>query len=146
MRSGACSKLVLLLLLAVPASSRADDKDVIDYRQHNMKTLQEQTAIIGQIVSGAAPEANLPAHAEVIALAAQMSLKTFEQKVVGGESKPEVWTKWQDFSKRMNDFAAATRTFADTAKKGATLSEMTSILTQALPCKECHDLYRDEKK
>lgn len=132
-------------LAAAPAAAY-DDADVIAYRQQAMKTLQEQTAIIGEIVSGAAPEANLPAHAEAIALAAQISLKSFDAKVPGGEAKPEIWTKWPDFSKRMSEFAAATKVFSDTAKKGATLAEMTSILTQALPCKECHDLYRQEGK
>lgn len=145
MRHALYASLAAVLAMTAPAAVRADDKDVIEYRQHAMKTLQEQTAIIGEIVSGAVPADNLPAHAEVIALAAQLSAKSFDAKVPGGESKPEVWTKWADFSKRMNEFAAATRVFADTAKKGATLSEMTSILTQALPCKECHDLYRQEK-
>lgn len=144
MRSGLCSTLAVVLLVAAPAA-RADDKDVIDYRQHIMKTLQEQTAIIGEIVSGAVPGDALPAHAEAIALAAQISLKSFEAKVAGGEAKPDVWTKWPDFSKRMNEFATAARTFSDTAKKGASIAEMTSILTAALPCKECHDLYRQEK-
>jgi cytochrome c556 len=135
---------VLSLALSTPA--RADDKDVIEYRQRNMKTLQEQTAIIGELVSSAIPADNLAAHAEAIALAAQIALKTFEQNVPGGESKPEVWTKWADFSARMNTFAQKTRMFADTAKKGGTIFDMTAILTEALPCKECHDVYRDEKK
>lgn len=146
MRHIGATVIVATLFLSVAGTSYADDKDIIEYRQHIMKTLQEQTAIIGEIVSAAVPADNLPAHAEAIALAAQISLKSFEAKVPGGETKPEVWAKWADFSKRMNDFSAATRLFADTAKKGATLAEMTSILTQALPCKECHDLYRQEGK
>lgn len=145
MRHAGYAIFAAALAAAVPATAWADDKDVIEYRQHIMKTLQEQTAIIGEIVSSAVPADNLPLHAEAIALAAQISLKSFEAKVPGGEAKPEVWTKWADFSKRMNDFAAATRLFSDTAKKGATLADMTSILTQALPCKECHDAYRAEK-
>ncbi|MBX7198228.1 MAG: cytochrome c [Rhodospirillaceae bacterium] len=145
MRHAVYATLAAALAVTAPFAARADDKDVIEYRQHAMKTLQEQTAIIGEIVSGAVPADNLPAHAEAIALAAQISAKSFDAKIPGGETKPEVWTKWADFSKRMSDFAAATRLFADTAKKGASLGEMTSILTQALPCKECHDIYRQEK-
>lgn len=137
--------LATVLAVIPMATAWADDKDVVEYRQRTMKTLQEQTAIIGEIVSGAVPADNLPAHAEAIALAAQLSAKSFDAKIPGGEAKPEIWTKWADFSKRMTEFATATRLFADTAKKGATLAEMTSILTQALPCKECHDVYRQEK-
>lgn len=145
MRNAVYAGLAAILAMSAPAAVWADDKDVIEYRQRAMKTLQEQTAIIGEIVSGAVPADNLPAHAEAIALAAQISAKSFEAKIPGGDSKPEVWTKWADFSKRMTEFTAATRLFSDTAKRGATLSEMTSILTQALPCKECHDVYRQEK-
>src|SRR5580698_5327922 len=84
--------------------AQADDKDVIDYREHIMKTLQEQTAEIGMIVSTQIPADNLTAHCEAIALTAKTALKSFEPKVLGGEAKPEVWAKYADFSARMNKF------------------------------------------
>ena len=110
-----------------------------------MKTMEEQTAIIGMIVSGAAPAEAIPAAAEAIALGASISLKSFEAKVQGGKAKPEVWTKWDDFTARMKKFAEKTAEFSAQAKKGASPSELTGILVEALPCKECHDAYRNEK-
>ena len=141
-----CGAGLMAAVLVLPSLARAEDKDVVEYRQHIMKTLQEQTAIIGELVSDAIPADNLPQHAEAIALAAKIALKSFEAKVPGGESKPDVWAKWDDFSKRMKAFSAAADKLNDATKKGATLAEVTSMLVEVLPCKECHDLYRQEQK
>lgn len=127
------------------AAQAADDKDVIDYRQHIMNTMSEQASALGQVLSTAVPPENLVAHLEVIALAARMSLKSFEPKVLGGESKPEVWEKWADFSERMNTFAASTAKVAQLAKEKGQDAIMADLV-DALSCKSCHDIYRDEKK
>ena len=140
----------LFCVLALGAASSmtaayADDKDVIDYRQHVMNSLNEQTAALGQILSTAIPDDQVVAHLEDIALIASTALKAFEPKVQGGEAKPEVWAHWDDFSKRMNDFAQKTAAAAKTAKAGGKDEVLTNIL-DALSCKSCHDVYRDEKK
>ncbi len=73
------------------------------------------------------------------------SPKSFEPKVQGGESKPQVWSAWADFAKRMNEFAKKTQQLAKTGKdagKEAAIGEMVDALT----CKQCHDDYRQEKK
>jgi len=131
-------------MLAAFGAAAAEDKDIIDYRQHIMRTMEEQTAIIGMIVSGAAPEEGMKASAESIALAASIALKSFEAKVQGGKAKPEVWSKWDDFSARMKKFAEKSAELSVAAKKGASIGELTGILVEALPCKECHDTYRTE--
>src|SRR5258706_9284836 len=95
-------------MLVLPALAYGDDKDVIDYREHIMKTLNEQAEALGMILSTAIADNNATAHLEIIALTASTALKAFEPKVPGGESKPDVWAKWPDFSKRMNEFAAKT--------------------------------------
>ncbi|HEY4366230.1 MAG TPA: cytochrome c [Steroidobacteraceae bacterium] len=123
----------------------ADDKDVIDYRQHVMSTLNEQSSALGQILSTAVPDDNVVAHLEIIALTASTALKAFEPKVAGGEAKPEVWANWPDFSKRMTEFAQKAAQAAKTAKAGGKDEVLTNIL-DVLTCKSCHDVYRDEKK
>jgi len=125
-------------------TAQADDQDVIDYRQHIMKTLEAQSAALGQILSGAIPDDNLVAHLDTLALTASTALKAYEPKVQGGESKPEVWTKWPDFSKRMKDFADKT---AQTAKiaKAQGKDAATEHVLEALSCKSCHDVYRAKK-
>ena len=99
------------------ASARADDKDVIEYRQHIMNTLNEQSGALGQILSTVVPGDNTTAHLQTIALASSLALKAFEPKVPGGEAKPEVWSHWPDFSKRMTDFAQKTAEMAQIARE-----------------------------
>lgn len=122
---------------------RTEDKPVIDYRQHVMRTLNEQSAALGQILSTVVPDDNTAAHLEAIALEASVALKSFEPKVQGGGSLPAVWTHWDDFAKRMSEFARKTAEVAQAAKSGkASKEEIMNGMTDALSCKSCHDLYR----
>jgi cytochrome c556 len=131
----------LLALSLLPAGSLADDQDVIDYRKHIMDTLQAQVAALGMIMSGAIPDDNVIAHIDIVAATAATALKSFEPKVEGGDAKPEVWAQWDDFSARMNDFAAKTAAMAKTAhEKGK--DEALLLAMDALTCKQCHDTYR----
>jgi adenylosuccinate lyase len=134
----------LALLSAAPAAW-ADDKDVIDYRHHIMNTLNEQAAAIGQILSGVVPDDNVLAHCDALALTASTALKAFTPKVQGGEAKPEVWTNWADFSKRMNEFARLT---ADMAKTGHEQGKDAALakVVDAINCKSCHEIYRKDQK
>lgn len=128
------------------AAPAFDPKDAIEYRERIMKTLQEQTAIIGMMASMAVPDSHIKETATTIALAAKMAAKSFEQNAPGGEAKPEVWTKYADFKSKMDAFVVDSQKLADAANKGGTLAELTELLVPALPCKDCHDVYRDEKK
>ena len=141
----ASAAVVLGVTLLLPLVGQADDKDVVEYRQRIMKSLQEQTAAFGQILSGAGPTENTQAHMEALALSASIALKAFEAKVPGGEAKAEVWSNWADFSKRMKDFADKTAHMAKTGREQGTDAAVMEVL-EALTCKSCHDLYRDEKK
>src|ERR1700730_3502981 len=110
------SSLVLIIVLSFPMAVHASDQDVVDYREHIMNTLNEQAGALGEILSGAIPAENATAHLEAISLGASIALKAFERKVPGGEAKPDVWSKWADFSKRMNDFAQGTAAAVSVAK------------------------------
>lgn len=140
---------VFLLLLGYTSyggeSDAPNDKDVIAYREHIMNTLNEQSSALGQVLSTAVPDDNALAHLQVIALTASTALKAFERNVPGGEAKPEVWSDWPDFSKRMKEFADKTAQAAKLGKdkgKDAALATILDVLT----CKSCHDVYRREQK
>ena len=127
--------------LILPTAAQADDQDVIDYRSHIMKTMDEQTAAIGKIMSYAIPDDHFASHLEVMALAAQQSLSSFKEEVQGGESLPAVWENWDDFAARMNKFTEGVTAAAKIAReqgKDAALNAAFSALT----CKQCHDVYR----
>jgi cytochrome c556 len=141
MRGLAAAIGVLAVLMGATSAFAAEDKDLIEYRQHIMKSLDAQVAILGMILSGAAPEDNLVSHLDTIALIAEGSLQSFEKKAPGGESSPAVWEKWPDFSQRMNTFAAATAKVAKIAREQGKDAIMGEIAA-ALSCKSCHDVYR----
>ncbi len=125
------------------AGARADDQDAIEYRQRVMESLNAQAAILGQIVSGAVPDDNVEKHLDILALLASTAQKSFEPKVQGGKSKPEVWSNWADFSKRMDEFAVKTAEAAKIAHTQGSQAALSNML-DVLSCKSCHDKYRTE--
>jgi cytochrome c556 len=136
--------LAVVLALAVQAAAVADDQDVITYRQLIMKQLDAETEAMGMIVSGQIPPDSLSQLAKATANSAKAAGKAFEPKVPGGEAKPEVWSKWADFSKRMALFANKTDEMAKVSESG-NVAKVTELMVDALPCKQCHDLYRNKK-
>ncbi len=134
---------MLAALSCLPAA-HADDKDVIEYREHIMNTLNEQAGALGEILSAAVPDDNVISHLDAIALTASTALRAFTPKVPGGEAKAEVWSNWADFSKRMNEFARMTGDMARTAHEQGKEAGLANVV-EALSCKGCHDTYRKEK-
>jgi cytochrome c556 len=125
--------------------THADDQDVIDYREHIMKTMGEQAAAISQILEKKIPADNFAVHLQILAVTAATAKKVFEPKVVGGEAKADVWAHWTDFAKRLDELTAATAALAATAQNSDPAAAAPKIQA-ALTCKSCHDLYREEKK
>jgi cytochrome c556 len=134
----------LAVVVFTPAVGRADDEDIIEYRQHIMKTLGEQAAVIRMIVEHKAPATNFATHTRVLAITAATAKKAFVPKVPGGKAKPEVWAQWGDFAKRLDTLAAAADELAITAKNGDA-SAAAPKLEAALACKSCHEVYGSEK-
>ncbi len=134
-----------VVAIAAPGAVRADDQDTVAYRQLIMKTLGEQAQSIGMIVQGKAPAENIAVHAQVLAIAANAGIDAFTLKVQGGEARPDVWTKWDDFSKKMAEFSANASDLAKAAKAGG-VEAVKAKMQSALTCKGCHDVYREQKK
>jgi cytochrome c556 len=132
-------------LLCASLPSRADDQDVIDYRTHVMKTLGEQMGAIGMILENKAPPDNFATHMKVLAVTATQAKKAFEPKVPGGNAKPEVWSNWADFSKRLDELVAGTSELAAAAQKDP-VAAVGGKLRSTLKCKSCHDTYRKPLK
>ena len=133
--------LALLASLATPMAARADDKDVIDYRQHIMKTMGEQAAALGMIVQKKAPAENFAAHLQILAETAKLAKSAFTPKAVGGKAKADVWNNWADFSKRLDELVQVAEAGAKAAKDKGVAAGMPK-----LTCKGCHDTYREEMK
>ena len=149
-RPAALRKLTLLGAMFVATSlisvsAFADDQETIDYREHVMKTMGEQIAAMNQMRQGKIAPDNLAVHAQILAVTATTAKSAFTPKVVGGKAKADVWANWPDFSKRLDDLVAATADLAKAAKTGG-MAAVGPKLQGALPCKGCHDTYREPDK
>lgn len=126
------------------APAQAQVADATQYREHVMRALDAQSAALGQILSTEVVDTNLASHLEVLSVTASGALKSFEARVPGGEARPEVWSNWADFSRKMNEFSqgigAAARIAREQGKDAAL-----SVAIDALSCKGCHDTYRQKK-
>jgi cytochrome c556 len=131
--------------VALPAVVHADPTDDVDYRKHVMKSMGAQAAILASMAQQKIPADNFALHAQSLALSASTALKAFEPNSPGGDAKPEVWAKWADFSKRMNELAANTAEFAKLAQSGGMAAAAPKMQT-TFTCKGCHDTYREQKK
>jgi cytochrome c556 len=141
----AIAPIAFLALSLAALPGRADDQDVIDYRQHIMKTMGEQMGAIGMILQNKAPPDNFALHMKVLALAASQAKSAFQPKVPGGDAKPGVWTDWQDFSHRLDELVSATADLA-TAAQHESVSQVGAKMQATIKCKGCHDTYRVPKK
>ncbi len=137
--------VALLAATTLSGVARADNQDVIDYRQHIMKTLGEQAQSLAMIMQGKAPAENVALHAQILAVTAGTVESSFKEKVAGGESKPDVWAKWDDFSKRAKELSANMADLAKTAQAGG-LDAVKPKMQTAMTCRGCHETYREQKK
>jgi cytochrome c556 len=137
--------LALAALLTASSAAWADDQDVIDYRRHVMKTMGEQMKAMGMILEKKVPADQLLIHLKVIAATVPQVKSAFEPEVEGGEAKPEVWSNWDDFSKRLDILAAGTAELIKAAETGGAAAAASKLPT-SLNCKGCHDVYRDAAK
>ncbi|MET1755851.1 cytochrome c [Novosphingobium sp. RD2P27] len=151
----ACTGLVALGTLSIGLTGTADAADtaiskeeadgIIFERQNLMLQLEKDAELLGEIAAGIKPADQLAEVTRSIAESAAASKAAFEPRVPGGRSKPEVWSNWADYSQRLDAFERDTRQLAELGAKGD-LAGVTGMLGSALPCKECHDVYREPKK
>lgn len=132
--------LALATLACLSASASADDADAIDYRKHVMNTLGEQLAAVDMIVAKKAPADSFAVHVKTLAIAASQAKLAFQPEIAGGSSKPQVWSNWADFSKRLDAMVAAANQLATEAKGGNVAAVGPKIRT-AMDCDGCHKVY-----
>lgn len=127
------------------AETDAEAEGIIFERQQVMTQLGKDADVLGKIVAGALPADQLPATTKAIAQGARDSVEAFKLRVPGGHSRPEVWADHADFAARMEKFAVNADAMAKAGESG-NMSAVLGMMVDALPCKECHDLYREKKK
>lgn len=119
----------------------AEEEDFIDYRQHIMKTLREQMAVLGMVLEDKAPAEDLRVHAKGFMLAAQTAEFAFSVEAPGGAARSAVWENWEDFSKQLATLSGLAKEISQAAEQGSA-SDVAAKL-KAMNCKGCHDTYRE---
>ena len=127
----------------LPALETGDDpgQDAVLYRRSLMRSMDAQTAAVGQILAWMVADRNFVLHLEAIAANARMSVGAFEPVVAGGESLPRVWADREDFAARMQTLADGVGKTAETARQLGKDAALVPLM-DALTCDQCHDLYR----
>lgn len=141
-------------LLAAPERGRADAassvpskeeaQGIIFERQNLMLQIEKDAELLGEIAAGIKPPDKLAEVTKSMAESAEAAKGAFEPNVPGGRSKPEIWSNWPDYLRRMNEFSATANRLAELGAK-RDLSGVTNALG-GLPCKECHNVYRGPKR
>jgi len=133
------------MVAVVPMAAHADDEDTIDYRKHVMATLGSQAGALFMILQQKAPAENFASHVKALALTSTQAMKAFEPHVEGGtskgDSKPEVWSNWDDFSGKMNELVEKLAALDKAAQEGG-MAAAAPMVKEAFTCKGCHDDYR----
>jgi cytochrome c556 len=129
---GVLKAALAVTLPLVPLSTvHGQAEDPVLARQLIMQQLEDEAEALGSIAARITPPTKMAEHAH-------------KPNAPGGAAKPEIWTNWADYSKHMEAFIAN----ADKMTKAADADDVngvTELLVDALPCKQCHDVYRQKK-
>ena len=142
---GATTILGGVTVVNAQAPSPVETESLIFERQLLMTQLEDHAEALGNIVAGLEPPDKLAETSRKVAKTAKDAVEAFKEVVPGGRSKPEVWSNHADFMKRMQEFATKADAMAAVAETG-NLTAVTEMMPEALPCKACHDVYREPKK
>ncbi len=140
----------LLLGLAACACVAASKKaaDIVHYRQNIMSVIGWNFQPMGAMVKGkSAWDAKAFAmRAERLRFLSEQALEGFVNASDNGgvetDAKAEIWTEFDDFKSKLNDFIAEAKTLSETANAGDEAAMKEQFRKTAESCKACHDKYR----
>lgn len=127
------------------AADAAQKEGAIFERQFIMEQLDKDGELLGNIAAGIEPPEKLSAVTSSIANGARDAVSSFRSILPGGRSKAEVWSNHADFMQRMETFARNADAMAKAGETGD-MAAVTALMVAAMPCKQCHDVYRAPKK
>jgi cytochrome c556 len=130
---------------ATGAPGKAEAEGIIFERQQIMLQLDKDAETLGMIASGAAPATKLAETTRAIAQGAKDSVEAFRAQVPGGRAKPDVWANYEDFMQRMQAFSDNAAKMAKLGESGS-VAAVNEVMIDALPCKQCHDIYRAPRR
>jgi cytochrome c556 len=135
---------VLASLVMIQDKGRAQDGDPVLDRQLVMQQLDRNSKALGQVLAGIEPKEKLVTYALAVSNDAKEVRASFQAKAPGGNARPEVWSNWPDFSRRLDELVAKSEAMAQIAETG-NVNAVNELVVEALPCRDCHMVYRSKK-
>lgn len=135
-------------LATLPVSGLASEKDVINYRKHNMEIVgAHMNSIVAVIKEQVTHRDHLTVHANGLAAAARMSAAAFKEKTGGGDTtaKDTIWSDSAKFDEAMQMLLTSTTALEKAASSGDIASVQAAIGDVGKSCKNCHDSFRVKK-
>ncbi|MDR3388713.1 MAG: cytochrome c [Rudaea sp.] len=134
---------------AAAAVAQKKPESVIHYRQSVMDMIGWNFAPLGAMVKGkVAFDANeFALHTQRIEFLGPQVLEGFEKgsdKGAETDAKAEIWTHFDDFQTRLDDFIDASKALDEAARSGDEARMKEQFKKTAATCKACHDKYRAE--
>lgn len=143
----------LLGLSVLTAASAADPKpeDTAEYRQSVFTIIGWNFKPIGAMVKGEVPfdAAAVARHAQYVEMMSKALLEGFSKgsgpdAVKHTEAKPEIWTNWDQFNSKLNNFEQEAAKLAEVAKGGDEGAIKAQFGKTAETCKACHKEFRTD--
>ncbi|MBE2293352.1 MAG: cytochrome c [Phycisphaerales bacterium] len=143
----------LLGLSVLTAANAAGPKpeDTAEYRQSVFTIIGWNFKPIGAMVKGEVPfdAAAVARHAQYIEMMSKALLEGFSKgsgpdAVKHTEAKPEIWTNWDQFNSKLNNFEQEATKLAEVAKGGDEGAIKAQFGKTAETCKACHKEFRTD--
>lgn len=148
MRHLAAALLLPLAAIALPAQAQVKPDDAIRYRTSAYQVLVWNWIPMGAMVRGRIPfdAKAFSQRADRVQVISTMLLEGFPAGTATGslktEAKPEIWSNFADFEKKMKSFETAAAELARVAKAGDEAATKAQFAKASETCKACHDLYK----
>ena len=141
--------IVLAAAAAVlsPAVAVAEKNPAIGYRHAVMDLVYANFGPIGAMVKGEIPwdDARVAGYGKDLkAIAALNVMRGWPAGSEGGDSLPEIWTKMDDFQKKMEAFQAEASKLGDVASSGDREAIKAQFGATGKTCKSCHDAFKED--
>ncbi len=147
MRHSSWLSAVVLLLFASSVPAQAKPEDAIKYRQAIYRVILWNWMPLNAMARGRVPF-NAPEFAKRAERVAALSTQLLEGYPAGShegahtDAKPEIWSRFADFSAKMKSFETESAKLSVIAKGGNEEAIKTQFGKVGGTCKACHDKYK----
>ena len=138
---------VAAVAVLLPAAALAEKNPAIGYRHAAMDLIYANFGPIGAMIKGEIPwdDARVAGYGKDLkAISGLNLLRGWPPGSEGSDSLPEIWTKMDEFQKKMEAFQAEAAKFGDVAASGDREAIKAQFGATGKACKSCHDAFKKD--